>query len=70
MRELSLEELKGVRGGSCADFEAWGWAMFGGAIGGFMRGAAGGPLVSAANGIFGGAMAGAMYLISHDAPCS
>ena len=70
MRELTSEEMQYVRGGSCADLEGFGWSTFGGAMGGLLRGAAAGPWAAVANAIYGGAISGAMYLITHDGPCS
>lgn len=69
MRALTVQEMEQVSGGSCAELESLLWASFGGAVGGFLRGAAGGPLSAAGSAIFGGALTGALYLISHDGPC-
>jgi len=69
MRVLTMEETQQVSGGSCADLESFLWASFGGAVGGFLRGAAGGPLSAFGSAVFGGALTGAMYLITHDGPC-
>jgi len=69
MRVLTMEETQQVSGGSCAELDSFLWASFGGAMGGFLRGAGGGPLSAVGGAIFGGAITGAMYLISHDGPC-
>lgn len=70
MRVLTREEMNQVSGGSCAELDGLLWSSFGGAIGGFLRGASLGPWSAFGNAVYGAALSGAMYLISHDGPCA
>lgn len=70
MRVLTMEETQQVSGGSCADFEEFLMAAFGGGLFGALAGSRGGLIGAAGGGIFGAALGGAMYLINHDGPCA